>query len=277
MFSLELIILNNFYIKELNSYGSTTFTAHAETGLSCSNSTAGNIPSSTQVSNKLGSMFSSSDLKDAHKLSTNVISSECPSGGSNRDIGGGQKGQRRSWTSFKLKSFKLTSTTSNSRNRALTITLFGVVAIFFLCHFPAVIAKIIYVVYPKMEFENKSMFASVCLDISNFLIMLNSSINFILYIVFGPGKFREEFSIICATMFSCCLKYFRFGSRNSNSNNSNSNFNNSRNGLSARSSYETNRLKKCSFQSNSEFNINSTASTPMIDITCEKLNEISSK
>jgi hypothetical protein len=88
-----------------------------------------------------------------------------------------------------------------NKSRALTLTLFGVVAIFFACHFPAAVTKIIYVLYPKVEFE--SVFASFFLDLSNFLIMLNSSINFLLYIVFGPGKFRQEFSYVFFTVLKC--------------------------------------------------------------------------
>ncbi len=88
-----------------------------------------------------------------------------------------------------------------NKSRALTLTLFGVVAIFFACHFPAAVAKIIYVVYPKVEFE--SVFASFFLDLSNFLIMVNSSINFLLYIVFGPGKFRQEFTYLFFKFFKC--------------------------------------------------------------------------
>lgn len=89
------------------------------------------------------------------------------------------------------------------RSRSLTITLFGVVCVFGLCHLPAAFSKIVYVFYPEYEFENnesKSMF-SIWNDISNFLIMLNSSVNFILYIVFGPGKFREEFNYMFGSFF----------------------------------------------------------------------------
>lgn len=88
-----------------------------------------------------------------------------------------------------------------SKSRALTLTLFGVVAIFFICHLPAAITKFIYVLYPKVEFE--SFLASLFLDFSNFLIMLNSSINFLLYIVFGPERFRREFSTLVFRVFRC--------------------------------------------------------------------------
>ncbi|RNA12285.1 FMRFamide receptor [Brachionus plicatilis] len=94
---------------------------------------------------------------------------------------------------------------NSHRGRALTLTLFGVVAIFFICHFPAAIAKIIYVIYPSVEFD-KSAFASICLDLSNFLIMCNSSINFLLYIVFGPAKFRQEFGFIFMNVLHACRR-----------------------------------------------------------------------
>ncbi len=93
------------------------------------------------------------------------------------------------------------------RNKSLTLTLFGVVAIFFICHLPAAITKITYVLFPKVEFEKNSVFASVFLDISNFLIMLNSSINFLLYIVLGPSKFREEFWHVTISILKCNFKY----------------------------------------------------------------------
>ena len=102
---------------------------------------------------------------------------------------------------------KSTSLGIINKNKALTLTLFGVVLIFFICHFPAAITKIIYVLYPKMEFE--STLVSFFLGLSNFLIMLNSSINWLLYIVFGPGKFRQEFSNI----FFRVLKCFTCGGR----------------------------------------------------------------
>lgn len=39
--------------------------------------------------------------------------------------------------------------------------------------------------------------------------MINSSINFVLYIVFGPGKFRQEFQIITISLCSCFTKLFQ--------------------------------------------------------------------
>ncbi len=88
-----------------------------------------------------------------------------------------------------------------NKSTSLTLTLFGVVAIFFICHLPAAIMKIVYVLYPRLEFDN--FMASFFLDLSNFLIMLNSSINFLLYIVFGPAKFRQEFSLLLLSFFKC--------------------------------------------------------------------------
>ncbi len=235
--------------------------------------------------NKLSSNYSSIELKDSNKNSSNLESNDFPSSSNSTNNNREQiarKNRKLSWASFKTKSLKVAGL-SNSRNRAITLTLFGVVAIFFICHFPAVITKIIYVVFPAIEFENKSVIASIILDVSNFLIMLNSSINFILYIVFGPGKFREEFSIIFFTLFSSCFRVFRFrkieGSVTSeNQSQSKLGFMNRR-----KSSNNTikhfydNRINKTSIQSISECNINSVASTPMLDLTCETLDDIDKK
>ena len=246
---------------------------------------------SGSIINKLSSNHQSCSelLKDPLKLSSNLISGELSSASSNSNKDNLINKQRRcSWASFKFKSLKLNGIfKDNRRNRALTVTLFGVVASHIICHFPAVIAKIVYVLFPSIEFESKSLVASVCLDLSNFLIMLNSSMNFVLYVVFGPGRFREEFSIIFFTMFSCCFKYFRFTKKEtairlanfnerSNSRTVLNSISNSSNINGVKSFYE-NRFKKCSLQSNSEYNMNSVVSTPMIEITCETLNENSSK
>lgn len=136
----------------------------------------------------------------------------------------------------------------SNRGRALTLTLFGVVAIFFICHFPAAIAKIIYVLFPQIEFEDKSALASIGLDVSNFLIMVNSSINFLLYIVFGPGKFRQEFSLIFFKVFSCCSKYCLNGKRDDD-------LNLNLNYMHQRYSFAEPKSKKCSI-TNSEYVFN---------------------
>ena len=95
----------------------------------------------------------------------------------------------------------------SQRNRALTFTLFGVAVVFGVCQLPAAIARIFFVLYPEFEFVNsKNPLISLWSDVANFLVMLNSSVNFLLYIVFGPGKFREEFTIIFFSIFSCCAK-----------------------------------------------------------------------
>jgi hypothetical protein len=232
---------------------------------------------------KLSLNYSSIELKDSNKNSCNLVSNDFPSSSNstNNREQMVRKNRKLSWASFKTKSLKVAGL-SNSRNRAITLTLFGVVAIFFICHFPAVITKIIYVVFPAIEFENKSVIASIILDISNFLIMLNSSINFILYIVFGPGKFREEFSIIFFTIFSSCFRVFRFrkieGSVTSEATSqSKLGFMNRRKSSNNSKNFYDNRINKTSIQSISECNINSVASTPMLDLTCETLDDIDKK
>ena len=228
----------NVILKDMNSYGSTTNANEESHNV---NNKSPNPPITNM--RKLNSNLSIVDFKDGTKLAppNSLIAPECSSGLSQT------KYQFTRKSSIRIKSFKQTN-----RNRALTITLFGVVAIFFLCHFPAAIAKIIYVLFPQIEFEEKSKFAAICLDISNFLIMLNSSINFVLYIVFGPGKFREEFSIIFFTLFSCFTKFFHKSETIKNSNTSNSIYGYSK---------TNDRLTKKFSMSNSEFNFNANAST----------------
>lgn len=118
-------------------------------------------------------------------------------------------------TSFKFRqrqdafkaSLKKSKAKISKRSRALTLTLFGVVILFGVCHLPALISRILWVVHPEMEFKhNKNLLVSLFADISNFLVMLNSSVNFILYIVFGPGKFRQEFKNIANSVFGCFTK-----------------------------------------------------------------------
>lgn len=148
-------------------------------------------------------------------------------------------------------STRTTATTArlNRKGRALTLTLFGVVAIFFICHFPAAVAKIIHVLFPSLEFEKKSAFASICLDLSNFLIMVNSSINFLLYIVFGPGKFRQEFTVLFFSLFPCIPR------RNARRRQCSFDDSYRRTSNCGASGGADLRSKKCSF-SNSEYNFN---------------------
>ena len=54
----------------------------------------------------------------------------------------------RSTTFRKQNSIKI-----SNRSRSLTLTLFGVVCVFGVCHLPAAISKILYVLYPSYEFE----------------------------------------------------------------------------------------------------------------------------
>jgi hypothetical protein len=90
------------------------------------------------------------------------------------------------------------------RSRTLTLTLFGVVFLFGVCHLPSIISRILYVMLPALEFDNKKhLFFGLFTDFSNLLVMINSSLNFVLYIVFGPGKFRQEFAILFHTFCRC--------------------------------------------------------------------------
>lgn len=93
---------------------------------------------------------------------------------------------------------KQNSARITNRSRSLTLLL-TVVCVFGVCHLPATISKIIYAVYPMFEFQRNYLI--LLPDVANFLIMFNSSINFLLYIVFGPGRFRDESKFIFHSMF----------------------------------------------------------------------------
>lgn len=106
-------------------------------------------------------------------------------------------------------SLKINSVKICKRSRTLTLTLFGVVVLFGICHLPSIISRIFYVAFPELEFKYRNnIFFGLFTDISNLLVMINSSLNFILYIVFGPGKFRQEFGIILYSLCGCLTDFF---------------------------------------------------------------------
>ena len=86
-----------------------------------------------------------------------------------------------------------------------TIMLIGVVVVFFICQTPALVSRAIW------AFEsNPDAFKGIPLytlnEVGNFLIILNSSINFVPYYFFGK-RFRKEFiKIFCR----CILHYKKF-------------------------------------------------------------------
>nr|QVK45812.1 G protein-coupled receptor [Proales similis] len=111
-----------------------------------------------------------------------------------------RRSSKRSFGSF----VRAKETNLSQKRKSLTLLLFGVVAVFSVCHLPGIVSKLLFVLKPRLEMEHNHPALSILLDVSNFLIMLNSSINFILYIVLGPGKFREEFQLIFSRWKQCC-------------------------------------------------------------------------
>ena len=89
----------------------------------------------------------------------------------------------------------------NNKSLGLTLSLFGVVFLFLVCQIPQIVSRIISIHYPQNSFLKDSKISLIFLDISNFFVMLNSSINFVPYIAFGPRKFRKEFSNIFKSPF----------------------------------------------------------------------------
>jgi hypothetical protein len=104
----------------------------------------------------------------------------------------------------------IASSDSRHRSNALTLTLFGLVGIFFICHLPAATMRILFTCYPEFEFKYNQTLSLVFTFISNFFIVFNSSINFVLYIVLGPHKFRQEFYLIIYSLRNClCIFYHK--------------------------------------------------------------------
>ena len=98
----------------------------------------------------------------------------------------------------------------NNKRIGLTISLFGVVLLFLICHVPQIVSRIIDILFPDLKYNKNSKISIICMDVANFFIMLNSSINFVPYIAFGPRKFRRTFSNICLFPIHKLLKVFMF-------------------------------------------------------------------
>ena len=113
---------------------------------------------------------------------------------------------------------KQTHRLSYDRNFTLrndvTIMLIGLIVVFLICHLPSTILRLI--TFRNMKIIlNPGYYSS--LDVSNFLIVTNSTLNCIMYVMLGK-KFRKEF---LATFISkCCYN------DNNNNNINNQSFNN---------------------------------------------------
>jgi hypothetical protein len=97
----------------------------------------------------------------------------------------------------------------------VTIMLIGLIVVFLICHLPSTVLRII--TFKNLSIiVNKSYYSS--LDVSNFLVVTNSTLNCIMYVMLGK-KFRKEF---LATFISKCC----YGKLNNNNNLNNfNNFN----------------------------------------------------
>jgi len=145
--------------------------------------------------------------------SVRILSRQSSTESRTSELDGNTSNSNHNSTSFRLRQegfkncVKQNNAKISKRNRALTLTLFGVVILFGVCHLPAIMSRIVWVVQPRLEFNHsRNVFVSLFADVANFLVMLNSSVNFILYIVFGPGKFRQEFKNMCNSLFGCFVK-----------------------------------------------------------------------
>ena len=89
----------------------------------------------------------------------------------------------------------------------VTIMLIGLIVVFFICLTPSTILRLI--TYKKQKIIFEKIYA-LCLDISNLLVVCNSTLNCIMYVMLGK-KFREQF------LKAFCPKMYRKRIKNQNS------------------------------------------------------------
>lgn len=78
---------------------------------------------------------------------------------------------------------------SKSVRNDVTLMLVGLIVVFFICQVPSTILRLI--TFKNLSIFFKPLYQST-LDISNFLVVCNSTVNCILYVMLGK-KFRDEF------------------------------------------------------------------------------------
>ena len=81
----------------------------------------------------------------------------------------------------------------------VTILLIGLIIVFLICQAPSTVLRLI--MFKNLEIYFKPLYTS-SLDVSNFLIVFNSTLNCILYVMLGK-RFRKEFLKL---FFTSCFK-----------------------------------------------------------------------
>lgn len=98
--------------------------------------------------------------------------------------------------------------TEKSLRNDVTIMLIGLIVVFFICLTPSTILRLI--TYKKQKIIFEKLYA-LFLDISNLLVVCNSTLNCIMYVMLGR-KFREQF------LKAFCPRIYRKRIKNMNSN-----------------------------------------------------------
>lgn len=103
---------------------------------------------------------------------------------------------------------------ANHLRNDVTLMLVGLIVVFFICQVPSTVLRLI--TFKNLALFFKPLYQST-LDISNFLVVCNSTVNCILYVMLGK-KFRAEF------FKTFCPKLYHKNQAYSNTNNHNSNY-----------------------------------------------------
>ena len=87
-----------------------------------------------------------------------------------------------------------------------TIMLIGVIVIFFICQMPALVSRTLWAFDSRPQLTFKEFDLYLLNETSNFLIVLNSSINIVPYYIFGKRFRREFWRLFCR----CLQNYEKF-------------------------------------------------------------------
>lgn len=91
---------------------------------------------------------------------------------------------------------------SQSEDSSLTFTLIMVVVVFFVCQVPAAVTRVFVMISPDTG-SNCGEFDAFFSHLSDFLVFLNSSVNFIIYCVCS-STFRRDLRTVFTTRGPCC-------------------------------------------------------------------------